>query len=534
MTDAPRSPFHVRLFLVFWTASLASNIGTWVHEVGAAWLMTELTDSSLYVSLIQAATLGPIFLFGIVAGALADIVNRRTLLLLGQGWSMLSAGLLALLTSQGLVTAESLLLLVFSLGVGTAFSLPAFQAMIPDLVPRDLLRPAVALNGVSINLARTVGPAIAGILLSMSGPAACFTLNAVSFLGVMAVLATWKGGALETNLPPEHLAAAVSSGVRYTWHSPEVHVVLARTVLSALLAASGWALLPVVISARLGLEAASYGLALGIVGVGAISAVPLLGRLRKRITSDGFVVLGTTAFGAMMVALAYAPSFLVLAPFLYLGGFAWLLTMSSLNTAAQLVLPRWVRARGLAVYTMVFAGSMALGATTGGVLADWLGISTALALLGVLLTITSMVSPYLNLARTESMDLNLHPDATLHDADPYPEAHGSAPVLVTIRYTIPPQHRAEFLRAMSMVRRTRVRTGAYFWNLFELRETPGVFLETFHAQSWIHHLRQSERLTRHDREIQLRARQYDVSEGGPTVLHYVSQDTATSQPNRDE
>jgi len=255
---------------------LFSNIGTWIHEVAAGWLMTELSTSRLLVALVQAATMGPVFLLGLPAGALADIIDRRRLLMFAQLWNLVAAGLLATMAFAELVTPGLLLSLVSLLAIGSALHMPAFQAIVPDLVPRVMLKPAVTLNGVSINLARAIGPALAGLIISVIGIWAAFAINATTFCAVLVVVWRWRPPPRSSRLAPEHLVRAVLVGLRYARHDRPLQVVLARAGMLMICASAGWALLPVVIRSELGRSAADYGIALAAVGLGAVFGAFLL------------------------------------------------------------------------------------------------------------------------------------------------------------------------------------------------------------------------------------------------------------------
>jgi predicted MFS family arabinose efflux permease len=374
------SPLRHATFRWLWLASIASNIGTWMHEVGAGWLMTSLSSSPLHVALVQAAGSAPMFFLALPAGALADIIDRRRFLLGVQLWMAAVALLLAGLSLAGLVTVSGLLLLTLAMGIGTALMMPAWTALTPELVERADLPAAVALSSVGINLARAVGPAVAGVLVSLSGPWLTFGLNALSFFAVILVLLTWRRTPASPVLPTERLLGAMRVGWRYCRGSPPLHNVLLRALAFFLGASAGMSLLPLIVRGELGGSATDYGLLLGCVGIGALGGALLLPRLRQRLSADRLVALASAGYALVLLALAGLREVALLAPVMLFSGAAWISVLSSLQVAAQTSVPAWVRARALALYILVFFGSMAAGGTLWGFVANH--SSLTLALLG--------------------------------------------------------------------------------------------------------------------------------------------------------
>jgi MFS family permease len=316
-----------------------------MHSTGAVWLMTSLTPSPLMVALVQTATSLPPFLLALPAGALADVVDRRRLLLATQGWMLIAAAVLGLLTIAGAVTPWTLLALTFLLGLGAAMNAPAWQAIIPDLVPRSELPAAVALGGVAVNVARAVGPALGGLIVAAAGTGAVFLLNAASFVGVMVVLYRWHPAPRQSALPAEHIWEAMRAGMRYVRHAPALRAVLVRTAVFISCGSALWALLPLVARQEMGLSAMGYGVLLGSIGVGAIVGTALLARLRQRWVVDLLVAGATVVFAAVTLTVACVRDLVWLCTALLAGGMAWTTLLSSLTATAQLALPSWVRAR---------------------------------------------------------------------------------------------------------------------------------------------------------------------------------------------
>ncbi len=344
------SPLRESVFRALWIATVVSNIGTWMQDVGESWLMTSLTTSPVLVALVETAGSLPVVLVALPAGALADIVDRRRLLLVMQIWMFVAAGAMGLLALMGQMTPGRLLSLTFLLGVGSAMSNPIWQAITPELVSPADLPAAITLNAVAINIARAIGPALGGFIVAASGPWAVFLLNAASFIGIMVVVYRWRPARRKSKLPPEEIIGAMRAGTRYLRHSPELQTVLIRSGSFIICASALWALLPQQARRHLGLGSFGYGLLLGCIGFGALAGAWLLPKLRSRLSTNQLVAAGSAVFGLTTISLAYVHSFAGLAITLSCGGVAWIVVLASLNVSAQTVTPSWVRARVMAVY----------------------------------------------------------------------------------------------------------------------------------------------------------------------------------------
>src|SRR5215831_3560070 len=515
------SPLREPLFRSLWIASVASNIGTWMQNVGAAWLMTALTPSPVMVALVQAATSLPVFLVGLPAGALADIIDRRRLLLWTQGWMLASAAVLGLLTLVGITTPWVLLTLTFALGLGAAMNAPAWQAIVPDLVPRAELSAAVALNGTSFNLARAVGPALGGLIIAAAGTAAVFLLNAASFLGVLIVLYRWQRPQSASLLPPEHVFGAMRAGVRYVRHAPALHAVLLRIGSFIVCGTALWALLPLVAQQGLGLGAIGYGGLLGCLGLGAVAVAILLPRAQRKVAINSLVAGATGLFAATTLVVAYEHSVVLVSAAMMAGGMVWMVLMSTFTVAVQTAVPAWVRARALAVYMLVFQGGMAVGSALWGAVATHTGIPTALlsAALGLIVGFIALARYRLPPVDGRDVTATLHWDEPVVVRQPRPD---DGPVLVLIEYRIAPEQAHEFARAMRALRLVRLRDGAFRWGLFGDTADPGRYIETFVVESWAEHLRQHERMTVGDREVRNRATAFHIGDTPPVVSHFIS------------
>jgi MFS family permease len=515
------APLRRRVFLALWIAALASNLGTWMQNVGAAWLMTSLSKSPLMVSLIQTASSLPIFFLALPAGALADILDRRKLLIFSQAWMLVAAGILGVLTLLGMTTEWTVLGLSFMLGIGSALNAPAWQAIIPELVPREELAAAVTLNGINFNLARAAGPALGGFVVAWFGADANFLLNAASFLGVMVVLYEWRRQPRPGVLPAERVIGAMRVGVRYVRYAPPLRAVLVRTVAFVFGASAMWAVLPLVARAQLGLGAAGFGLLLGWFGLGAVFGGAMLTRLQQLASHDNIVHGATVLFIGMSVGLTFTHDTVVASFLLALGGAAWVCAFSVLNVAAQLSVPQWVQGRALAVYQIAVQGGIAGASALWGVVGERWGLRVALWC-GAASMLTGFAAYRWRLAaadavETDPISLWPHPKIAI-DIDP-----NTGPALITVEYLIDPQRTEEFISVMRHQRIIRLRDGAVFWGLFVDANQPDRFVEYFVNETWLEHLRQHERLIASDAEYEERAKSFSA-DATVHITHMISAD----------
>ncbi len=369
------SPLRLPVFRWLWIATLASNVGTWMHDIGAGWLMTSLSPSPVMVAMIQTATTLPIFLLAMPAGALSDIVDRRRFLIVVQVWMGLVAAALGILTLTGITTAWTLLLLTFAMGVGTAMMMPAWAAITPEVVPRSELQPAIALNSLGINVARAIGPALAGFIISFAGTGTVFVLNALTYLGVIVVLFLWRRHVAASGLPAERFVGAIRAGFRFARHAPELQAAVLRGLSFFLFASASWALLPLVARQLENGGPQTFGTLVAAIGAGAVLGAFALPRLRKRLSRDALVAAATLVYSAATASLAFIDQLALLCLAMAMSGVAWITVMSSLQVAAQMALPDWVRSRGLAVFMTIFMGSMAAGSLAWGTVAELTSIS---------------------------------------------------------------------------------------------------------------------------------------------------------------
>ena len=499
---SPFSPFRHTTFMVLWTATVLANIGTWMYSAAAAWLMTTLDADPLMVSLVQVVTTLPMFLFALPAGALADIIDKRRFLILAETAVTAIATIFAALVSFELMTPAVLLVFVFLIEAAGALTTPAWQSIVPQLVPRADLPQAIAANSVGVNISRAVGPALGGLIIVTVSIGAPFWLNVISNFGIIGALLWWRSPPQNASrLPAERFMSAMRTGIRYARYNSELRATLMRAAAFFLFASAYWALLPLVARDQISSGAEIYGMLLGAIGVGAIGGAFLLPWLRAKLGCDKLVAAGTIGtaialflYGAARVLpIAFAASIIA--------GISWIAVLSSLNVSTQFALPQWVRGRGLAVYSTVFFGAMTVGSAVWGQVARMAGVPGALyiaaacALCGIPLT------------RRWKLETGIGGDLTPSMHWPAPVVmrqieNDRGPVLVTVEYRVAKKNRQAFLTALDGIAHERRRDGAYRWGVFEDPADPQRYLETFLVESWLEHLRQHERVTNADRIVQ--------------------------------
>ncbi len=526
----PWSPLGQPTFRALWLAILVGNIGTWIHDVAAAWVMAETTNSPLMVAAVQSATTLPVVVLAIVAGTLADIVDRRRYLILAQLWMLLVASTLAVLAHLDALGPWTLIALTFALGIGAAMAMPAQQATTPELVPKPMLGPAVALGSLSMNIARAIGPALGGLIVAQAGIAWAFAVNALTFLGVAVVLWRWRRAPTASVLPPETFGVALRAGLRYATRASVLQAVLVKAAWFFTFASALTALLPIVVKQDLHASAGTYGLLLGCIGAGAIGGAMLLPGLRTRVDPDRMVLWATLAYAGCILAIALLRWVPVLYGVALLAGFAWIAVLSSLQIAAQTAVPAWVRARALSLYIVVFSGGMAAGSLGWGWLAQQFGTPRALLAAALGTAVAAIAGARFRLG--DAARVNVTPSghwpqpvvaADLHD--------DRGPVLVTIEYRVDPTRRQDFLHRLQPLGHARRRNGALQWGVAEDSTQPGVYLEYFVDASWREHLRQHERVTEDERALQdaLLETLADPTQR-PQVRHFIGGAPGTAPP----
>lgn len=477
------APLRNRIYRVLFIAQLVSNIGLWMQTVGAQWFLVERHSSATVVALVQTASLLPTLFLALVAGGLADLLDRRRLLIAVNTYTAVTATVTTFLAWTDVLTPTGLLAMTFLLGCGSALSAPAWQAIQPELVPKGQIPAASALGSVTVNAARAIGPAIGGVVVAAAGPAAVFGLNTVSFVAIIGALLWWRRPAADQSIDRERLGRSMVTGVHYVQSAPIVRRIMLRSALFALPASALWALLPLASSEHLHFGASGYGLVLGLLGAGAVAGVALNPWLRRKMSPNGVLALSATAYAFGVVALALFPVWAVL-PLLLVSGAAWIGTLTTLNASIQLSLAPWVRARGMSIYLLVFMGSQALGSFVWGVVASSIGLAPALIISAALLLAAALSITVLPLhLATGTLPRGVStawPTPTVvFGPDP-----DDGPVIIFITYRVLPDALDQFDRAMIAVGKARRRTGGYSWGLYRHGTDPELRVEQFTVPSW--------------------------------------------------
>lgn len=512
------APLRIRHFRSLWIASIFSNVGSFLQAVAGAWLMLELTGSATWVGLMAASTTLPLLFLALAAGAVADLVNRGMVLLISQIVMGLAAAGMAILTALDLVTPGRLLALSLLLGVGVAFNLPAWQAMVPDLVPRGMVASAVALNSVAFNVARAVGPALGGLIVATAGPALAFMLNALSYLGVIAVLAVLVRRFGSADRDASSVANAIANGVRFARFTRPFRMLLLLAALFALTSAVVQTVLPNR-TEELGGSADAFGLLLGAMGLGA-----LIGAFTRQQVVEALgarsIPITISIFGVAGIATGLAPTIWWTAPGLLLAGMAWVWTLTTTNATAQLMSPEWVRGRAMSLYSLAFVGILPLGSILAGTIADLVGAGAAIVVLSVGSVALGMAAPRFGIPALADV---VSPEFTVEQApDPHVVTEGG-PVMVVNTWRVNSQNLDDFLRVMTEIRLVRLRTGAYRWRLYRNASDPHRLSEIFLTVSWDEHLAQHRRIDDASADLIRRARSFDEGDG-PTTRHLVAVD----------
>ena len=519
------TPFTYALFRAIWIASVVSNVGTWMQNVAGVWLVTTLTTSVLLVALMQTATSLPAFLLSMPAGAVGDLIDRRKLLLFTQGFMAVVALALGAFTFTGHISALEVLGFTFLLGMGAAVNGPVWQAVATELVPRPVLPFAITLNGVSNNIARAIGPALGGLIIAYYSPGWVFLVNGVSFIGTWIVVYRWRRAEEPSNGPAENFTGALRAGLRYVQYSPAIYGVLARTFAFAFGASAMWALLSVVVARRLHLSSGTYGVMLSWLGAGAITGAFLMGRAGQQLTMNQRVLLGSIGFVGTNLALALVPSEYWLFPVMFVSGTCWLIVMTSFNTTVQLHVPKWVQARVVSIYMLVFQAGMSLGSVAWGELADRLSLQTALLVAASWMLASLLLALPFPIHQPEGLDLapaDSRTDPTIEDAAGQVIAIDDGPVVVMIEYNVDPANWPAFRAAAQQLTRLRLRDGALRAGVFADVADPTRITEFFYVATWGEHLRQHRRFTRDDQAVEAQVRQFHRAATPPHVTHFLA------------
>jgi len=515
------APFRHRAFAVIWTATLVSNVGGWMYSAASGWLMTSLNPDPLMVSLVQAASSLPICLLAMPAGALADIFDKRRYLVVVESLYTAVSALYAAMVGLGLARPDNLLLFTILIGAAGALTAPAWQAVVPLLVPKDDLSAGIAANSVGVNISRALGPALGGVTISAFGIVAPFALNAVCNLGIVGALVWWREPRKpRTLLPAERFGSAIWTGLRYARHSSHLRATLVRAGGFFLFASAYWALLPLIARQRIAGGPELYGVLLGIIGLGAVVGAFGLPWLKSKLGADRLMALGALGQALTMVLYGVASEPVIACAASLIAGASWIAALATLGVSAQIALPDWVRGRGLALYTTVFFGCLTVGSAAWGEVAVWVGLQPALfvAAAGAVAAVPLTWRWKLQTGAGIDLSPSMHWPAPM-TAQSIGQDRG--PVLVTVEYRIRPQDRAAFLKAIARLEHQRRRDGAYAWGIFEDAAEQGRMVETFLVESWIEHLRQHERVTKADRLVQEAVQRFHLP-GAPKVTHFIA------------
>lgn len=524
------APFRFQTFREIWVASVISNFGGLIQAVGAAWMMTAISNSENMVALVQSSTALPIMLFSLLAGALADNFDRRAIMISAQGFMLIVSVFLAVFAWVGFLTPWLLLGFTFLIGCGTALNNPSWQASVGDMVPRPVLPTAVTLNSVGFNITRSVGPAIGGIIVASLGAAAAFAVNAASYVALIFALSRWKPEVADSKLPRETLGRALSAGFGYVAMSPKLVNVLFRSALFGFSASAILALLPLVARDLVVGGPLTYGLMLGAFGVGAVGGALLNARLREIFSTENIARLAFLGFGVSSVTAALSSSIWLTCAILLIPGACWVLALSLFNTTVQLSTPRWVVGRALSFYQTATFGGIALGSWVWGMIAEDFGVASALLVASLAMVVGALVGLCFSLPSMEA--LNLDPANTFREPSLRLDLKArSGPIVVLVDYTIQEENVAAFLTLMQERRRIRIRDGARQWALMRDLENPDIWTETYHTATWADYVRHNQRRTKGDAEIWNEIRALHAGPEGPRVHRMIERQAI---PPRDD
>ncbi len=497
--SATLGPMRFPTFRMLWIATVAAYFGAVIQTVGASWEMATLGVSAEWVAFVQAASLLPIVLFALPTGALADIGDRRKIMLIAQSFGAVVSIVLVAVAVFGGVSPSSLLLFTLLVGCASALAQPSWQAAVGDLVDRERLPAAIALNALAFNAARSLGPAIGGAIVAVVGAAGAFAVNALSYFGLIAALLLWRPPDRAETLPPEPIGRAIASGLRYALLSPLLMALFARGGLFGLCAGSILALLPLVAREQLGGGPLTYGVLLGGFGIGSMAAALLTARARQVMNAQRLVSLASILYAGVTVVVAFSASLAVSAAALVLAGGGWILALSTIGTSVQMSCPRWVVGRCVALGQVSTIGGMAAGAVLWGVVAAAAGLQMALIASALALAATLALAPFLPIGFPDDLDWSAAPPPVTHPASGIDDHSG--PIVVTIEYRIPRAQAVEFLRVIHVVGRVRQRDGARRWSICQDIDEPEIWRERYQSPTWREHLRRVSRVTAADKIV---------------------------------
>ena len=514
-----------RVFLVFWLTSIVSSLGLSMHDASASWLMTIQTQSPFLVSLIPAVSSLSIAIFILVGGALSDIFNRKLLFLVVQSWMMIVSGVMGIVTLMDTMTPSLLLIFTFTLGIGLALNMPLVIIISIEMTSLQERQATLTLSSITVNIGRAAGPMLGGIIIaSFGGPGVVFLINALTFALMFYVVYKWKRTNTKSDLPPEHVIEAIRTGIRYVIHSRQSQSMFVRASSFIIFGSVIFAILPVLVREDLGLGSVSFGILLGLLGVGAIiGGTIILPLIRRKISYESIVIGSTILLASVLVILGFVRDFNILSIAMLLGGIGWILIISTLHFSMSISVPKWVGPRGLAFYLLLFQTSTTIGSIVWGLVTSYLGIHYAflLAAIGMIMGLITGLKYKL------TADLDIENEPSKHWPSPQvilEPSRESLHVLIEIEYNINPPNLQEFITAIKELSVIRKRDGALRWGLYRDIGDPSVFIETFFVNSWIEHLRQHERITIEDKKIQDKVNSFNKEGNPPMVSHLIAVD----------
>lgn len=521
MTSAVE-PLKYPHFRWLWAGNVFSASGTFVQSVAGSWLMLELTGSGAWVGLMVASATLPLLFFSLAAGALADRFDRARLMLVAQAVMGGSAAAMAVLTYLDLINPPLLLALGLLIGTGLALNLPAWQALVPDLVPRGLVASAVALNSAAFNAARAIGPAFGGTLVALYGAEAGFAFNALSYLAIIVALVIIGPRLVATARErPQSMRSAISTGVRFARFTPTFRNLVGLVAIFAVTSAVVQAVLPVH-TAYLGGGAVAFGVLYGAMGAGALAGVVVRPRI-SRWVKGSWVPYTITLFGGSGILLGLSPSVWVAGVAMFSCGLFWLLTLVTLNATAQLMSPPWIRGRAMSIYTLAFAGVMPIGSIASGWVADLIGTPGSLVVFSAGAVTLGLVAPRFGVPHVDDVATPEYSELPARGQAHHDEEFAGGPVMVLNTWQIEEADFTEFTTVMNEVRLVRLSTGAYRWRLFRNTADPTRLTEVMILRSWEDHLAQHRRIDDAAANLLRRARSFDRADG-PLTRHLIAID----------
>lgn len=515
------APLRRPVFRALWWTSVVSSVGLWMQDIAQSWLITSLAPSPVMVSLVQTATYLPFFLLAIPAGAVADVVDRRILLLTSMLWICMAVVALGLLTISGSMTAWLLIVLIFVSGLGSAMNSPAWNSLTPELVPKSELESAVALGGAGFNCARGIGAALGGLLVAKLGAGWVLLINAMLMSLMWTAIFRWKREPV-VNEVPERVLGAMRAGIRYVRHSKPLRHVLTRTGIFVFSASCLWALLPLLARKIMNLDSTQYGLIISMFGIGTLCGATILPHLRKSVSLDVLAATGTALFAVGMASVAVFSFYHVALGAMLLSGAGWIFACNAINSAMLMASPSWVRARSVAMYLLVFQGCLAFGSLCWGFVAQKFDMPHAMLGASLGLVASLAIGIKYKLTAVEKLDMRMSGPWPKVETTvtPHPD-HG--PVLITIEYHVDQESINEFFDAIGALEKQRRRNGAFQWHLFIDLSTPGVYVESYFVETWAEHLRLRDRATLDDITAEKRVYACHTGDCEPKVKHMVTE-----------